>query len=297
MCHLDGCLTYCSRCAGNNDPLFFFDLTETHQSRESCYERNSQCSCLLDRKVHRKTDCGLSWHSQVFGMSAVAVNSQVATSAPDLAANKFCRTLSHGAGKITSDNAREHSMRESALHACHIARIDARSLHFHQYVIRFHGGNLHFADLEITDWAMFPDIECFHDCSLRASAKTGSAASCKTIENAIRAGRDLSYNMPMMALPANQNRPKPVSKIPNAVLRFGEAITGAITALRQESCAPIPIPQRIMPTSSVLAPPRKTNGAKNAGTPKATSRKGKPTLSNNFPKIGAETAPEAMAAA
>src|ERR1022692_1328981 len=35
-----------------------------------------------------------------------------------------------------------------------------------------------------------------------------------------------------------------VSKMPNAVLRLSTEIMGANTAFKQESCAPIPIPQR-----------------------------------------------------
>lgn len=90
---------------------------------------------------------------------------------------------------------------------------------------------------------------------------------------------------------------KPVSKMPKAVLRLSEGTTADRTALRQESCAPIPIPQRIIPTSSSVVPRRKTKGAKKAGTPKATRRMGKPSLSNNFPRTRDATAPDAMATA
>src|SRR5579864_327048 len=184
-------------------------------------------------------------------------------------------------------------MREAALHACQIARVDARGIQLHQHLAGFDRWRRPLADLEITDGAMFLDVNCLHAATgfLLASAKTGSAASCKAIENAIRAASDRSYNKPMIALPTNQNTPKPVSKTPKAVLRFPEEITGARTAFRQESCAPIPIPQRTIPSSSVLVPPKNTNGAKNAGTPKATIKMGKPTRSNSLPKSKALRAP------
>src|SRR5579864_6288393 len=63
-----------------------------------------------------------------------------------------------------------------------------------------------------------------------ADTKIGSAPSCKAIENATRAGIDLSYSKPMIALPANHAMPKPVSNTPKAVLRFSEGTTPASTA-------------------------------------------------------------------
>ena len=133
--------------------------------------------------------------------------------------------------------------------------------------------------------------------SLLAKASRGSARSCSTMENKTSAGMDLSYNKPMIALPANQATPKPVSKMPKAVLRLSDGTTADSTALRHESCAPIPIPHRIIPINSSVVPRRKTSGSKNAGTPKATRRMGRPSLSNNFPRNREASAPVAIATA
>lgn len=132
---------------------------------------------------------------------------------------------------------------------------------------------------------------------LCANVSIGSASSCEITEKVTSAGMDLSYNRPMVALPANHAIPKPVSKKPKPVLRFSGGRTWDRTALRQESCAPMPIPQRTIPASSSSVECKKTNAAKKAGRPNATSRIGNPSLSSSLPSIGDAIAPVAIATA
>jgi hypothetical protein len=70
-----------------------------------------------------------------------------------------------------------------------------------------------------------------------AKEKTGKEASCSRTEKTTSAGTDLSYNQPMMALPANQAIPKPVPKTPKAVLRFSDGITPMVKTKRKARLA------------------------------------------------------------
>src|SRR5439155_16418561 len=110
--------------------------------------------------------------------------------------------------------------------------------------------------------------------------KIGIASSWNTTEKTMTAVIDLSYRKPIAALPRNQAIPKPVSKRPNAVLRFAAETTFVRTAFKRESCAPMPMLQRAMPISATLAPPRKTKGANKAERANATINMGKPIRSS-----------------
>ena len=111
----------------------------------------------------------------------------------------------------------------------------------------------------------------------------------------IRPAMDWSYNHPIPALPANHATPNTVSNTPKAVLRLFAGTTPASIALSRESCAPIPMPHRIIPTSASANPPRKTHGAKKAPRKKANTTTGTPILSSNRPKTSEANADVTMA--
>src|SRR5438552_15213477 len=130
---------------------------------------------------------------------------------------------------------------------------------------------------------------------LLAKKKTGKAKSCKTTERITRPGIDLSYKNPSIALPINQAIPKPVSKTPKAVLRFAAETTLVRTALSSESCAPMPRPHSIMPMRATPAPPRKTKGANEADSRKATINVAEPIRSRSRPNTSDDIAPTPIA--
>ena len=126
--------------------------------------------------------------------------------------------------------------------------------------------------------------------------KNGSAASWSTTEKTIKPMMDLSYNHPIPALPANHATPKTVSNTPKAVLRLSGGTTPLSMALSRESCAPMPMPHRIIPTKASANPPRKTHGAKKAPRKNASTTAGNPSLSSNLPNTSAASALVTIAA-
>ena len=122
-------------------------------------------------------------------------------------------------------------------------------------------------------------------CLLVAIINTGKAAICKTTEKMISIGNDFIYKKPMATFPKKEAMPKAVSKVPNAVLLLSLEVALANIAFRRDSCAPNPMPHKIIPTKIKKNLPRKTKSAKNAPREKATSIIFGPILSNNLPKI------------
>lgn len=61
----------------------------------------------------------------------------------------------------------------------------------------------------------------------------------------------ISYSTPRSQLPKNQKTPKDISKIPYPVALLDLGTTEVTAAFRMDSYAPIPTPQRIIPSKTI----------------------------------------------
>lgn len=114
---------------------------------------------------------------------------------------------------------------------------------------------------------------------------------CDVIETKTIVGIELSYSIPSIQLPINQNIPNDVSNIPNPVDLLFLGTNVATADFKIDSCAPIPIPQSATPKIiNATEWYKKINSAKNADNKLDKINTLIPNLSYITPNISAAIA-------